>query len=211
MRTLLINPETKTVTEHNYDGSWRSIAPTIGAGTFDIIFTEVGDIHVDDEGLLKSPQFFWKLDTMHTPIAGKGLVFGFADDEGDNTASEISIERLLEKLDFYTLDDVADTWGMMSEKTEEVLSPQELKMIRNLRNRGYATIIWMPQELDGIDPSLMESSSIKHGFQVIEMNKAQTNEPDKQAMAKLLWEKIEPSQIWTSLEDIRKSISTGEV
>jgi hypothetical protein len=111
MRTLLIDPTAKTVTEHDHDGNWKTIAPAIGCDTFDVIFTSVGDIYVDDEGLLKSPQFFWKLDTMHTPIAGKGLVFGFADEEGDSTASEISIERLLEKLDFYTFADVADTWG----------------------------------------------------------------------------------------------------
>ena len=36
-------------------------------------------------------------------------------------------------------------------------------------------------------------------------------EPNKQAMAELLWEKIGPSQIWASVADIRKSILTGKV
>lgn len=36
-------------------------------------------------------------------------------------------------------------------------------------------------------------------------------EPNQQAMASLLWKKIEPSQIWSSIVDIRKSILTGEV
>ena len=36
-------------------------------------------------------------------------------------------------------------------------------------------------------------------------------EPNKQAMAKLLWEKIGPGQIWPSLVKIKKSILTGKV
>ena len=36
-------------------------------------------------------------------------------------------------------------------------------------------------------------------------------EPNKQAMAKLLWEKIGPGQIWASVADIKKSILTGKV
>jgi len=35
--------------------------------------------------------------------------------------------------------------------------------------------------------------------------------PVKQVLAKLLWEKIGPSQIWASVADIRKSILTGKV
>ena len=111
MRTLLIDPEAKTVTEHDHDGNWKTIAPTIGCDTFDVIFTEVGDIYVDDEGLWENPQFFWKLDDMNSPIAGKGLVFGFCNEEGESTEAEVSVERLLEKLTFYTFADVADHWG----------------------------------------------------------------------------------------------------
>jgi len=36
-------------------------------------------------------------------------------------------------------------------------------------------------------------------------------EPNKQAMAELLWEKIGPGQIWASVADIRKSILIGKV
>ena len=36
-------------------------------------------------------------------------------------------------------------------------------------------------------------------------------EPNKQAMAELLWDKIGPNQIWPSLVKVKKSILTGKV
>jgi len=50
MRTLLIDPKEKTITEHEHNGDWKTIAPTIDAYNFDVIFTDYGDIYVDDEG-----------------------------------------------------------------------------------------------------------------------------------------------------------------
>jgi hypothetical protein len=35
-------------------------------------------------------------------------------------------------------------------------------------------------------------------------------DPEKQAMAELLWEKIGPDQIWPSLVKVKKSILTGK-
>jgi hypothetical protein len=46
-----------------------------------------------------------------------------------------------------------------------------LDLIASLRNEGWAVILWTPQELDGADPYVVESSSVEHGWVVIEMNK----------------------------------------
>ena len=39
-----------------------------------------------------------------------------------------------------------------------------------LNTLGFAVIIWTPDELRGVSPSLVEESSIEHGYKVIEMN-----------------------------------------
>jgi hypothetical protein len=50
-------------------------------------------------------------------------------------------------------------------------SDEAMSLISSLRNEGWAVILWTPQELDGADPYVVESSSVEHGWMVIEMNK----------------------------------------
>ena len=107
MRTLLIDPKEKTITEHEHNGDWQTIAPTIDAYNFDVIFTDYGDIYVDDEGLMNSPEHFWVLYGLQ-PIAGKALVFGNTDDEGDSTPAFATAAELQEKIRFLTVDDVRE-------------------------------------------------------------------------------------------------------
>ena len=107
MRTLLIDPKNQTITEHEHNGDWQTIAPTIDAHNFDVIFTDYGDIYVDDEGLMNSPEHFWMLDGLQ-PIAGKALVFGNTDDEGDSTPAFATAAELREKIRFLTVDDVRE-------------------------------------------------------------------------------------------------------
>jgi hypothetical protein len=106
MRTLLIDPKEQTVTEHTYDGNWKTIGPTIGADYFDAVYTDDGDIYVDGEGLIRDPQHFWMLDTMPNPIAGKALVFGLSDENGDSTAATLGVDDLRERIKFFTIDEV---------------------------------------------------------------------------------------------------------
>ena len=48
------------------------------------------------------------------------------------------------------------------------LTKTELNMLRELRNRGYAVIIWTPDELKGANRTLVEDRSIELGHQIIE-------------------------------------------
>jgi hypothetical protein len=40
------------------------------------------------------------------------------------------------------------------------MTPSQLKAIRELRDAGYAVILWTPEELNGVDPSDVEDQSI---------------------------------------------------
>ncbi len=48
------------------------------------------------------------------------------------------------------------------------LTKTELNMLRELRNRGYAVIIWTPDELKGVNPIRVEDRYIELGHQIIE-------------------------------------------
>jgi hypothetical protein len=47
------------------------------------------------------------------------------------------------------------------------LSPEERQHVDALRHRGFAVIIWTPEELDGATPSKVEDRSIELGWDVI--------------------------------------------
>jgi hypothetical protein len=40
------------------------------------------------------------------------------------------------------------------------MTASQLAVIRELRNAGYAVILWTPEELNGVDPSDIEDQSI---------------------------------------------------
>src|SRR4051812_11888547 len=42
----------------------------------------------------------------------------------------------------------------------ETLSPEERRAVDQLRHRGFAVIIWTPEELDGATPSKVEDRSV---------------------------------------------------
>lgn len=53
------------------------------------------------------------------------------------------------------------------------LSDEELAMLRGLNQRGYAVIIWTPNELQDVDPQMVEDRLIEYGQSLIE---AETSE-----------------------------------
>ena len=53
---------------------------------------------------------------------------------------------------------------------KDAMSKAELIAIRSLREKGWGVILWEPWELDGVDPEVVEDSSIAHGWDVIAMN-----------------------------------------
>ena len=42
-------------------------------------------------------------------------------------------------------------------------------MIRKLQQKGFAVIVWNPDELNGVDPTDIEDHSINKGWEYIEM------------------------------------------
>ena len=110
MRTILIDPVAHSFTEVEYNGDWKTISKHIGCDLFDVVFTEIGDVYVDDEGLLKPNQKFFVIDGC-SPLAGCGLVFGRVDEEGDTTPATISIEELEKKVIFMDTKSVMDMFN----------------------------------------------------------------------------------------------------
>jgi len=86
MKALLINASEKTVTPVEYSGNYQDIYAHVGCDVFDVVYAEIGkhkvSIFVDDEGLLKGPQHFFKFADWPEALAGNGLVLGDVDDEG---------------------------------------------------------------------------------------------------------------------------------
>ena len=55
-------------------------------------------------------------------------------------------------------------------KTEKCnITKQECAMIRKLQQKGFAVIVWNPDELNGVDPTDIEDHSINKGWEYIEM------------------------------------------
>lgn len=103
MRAYLINPFTRSITEVEYDGNYKSIYGLINAHCFDVARLDHGDgIYIDDEGLISGqPQQFFLVKGYPTPLAGKGLVLG-SDDEGETTPPRITLDQLTSLITFLT-------------------------------------------------------------------------------------------------------------
>lgn len=84
MQAYLIDPHTKTTEAINYSGNWQDISKLIGAQYFDVVTTPEGlSIYVDDEGLYVPDQAFFMWKGIDVPLAGKALVLGPVDAEGE--------------------------------------------------------------------------------------------------------------------------------
>ena len=97
MKAFLIDPEKRTITEVDYDGHHKSIYKLIGADLFDTVRLSGSDvIFVDDEGLMKNPQHFFKLDGLTSPLAGKGLVLG-TNNRGESISPKLVLLEDLQR------------------------------------------------------------------------------------------------------------------
>lgn len=107
MRAFLIDPTNQTIQTVDYNGDYRQIYEHIGAETFDAArFNAKGDAaFIDDEGLLKQPEFFFSIQgygdlPFGHPLAGKGLVLG-VDAEGESVSPSVDVDWLWENVHFY--------------------------------------------------------------------------------------------------------------
>lgn len=107
MRAILIDPVDKTVTEVKYSGDYKEIYtllsnPVAGlvVDTFTVVrIAEHESIFVDDEGLLKEPEYFFKWEDYGQPLAGLGLILG-DDAEGESVGTELTLDFVKSKVTF---------------------------------------------------------------------------------------------------------------
>lgn len=84
MRSIIINPEDRTITETEIDGSLKSLQQIVG-GLIDAVYDGLDDNHhcyVNDEGLLGNPQHFFLFRDGHQPLAGNGVILSSTADGG---------------------------------------------------------------------------------------------------------------------------------
>lgn len=99
MKSILIDPFTRTIKEVEYDGDFHQIYEFIHCDTFDCVrVNENGDaIFVDDEGLIsgKEQAFFGWLGYPQ-PLAGRGIVLGSNLTDGESADTTITLEEARE-------------------------------------------------------------------------------------------------------------------
>ena len=98
MRAVYIDPYDETVSEVDYNGDYKEIYNLINCSTFDCVrIDDTNDMYVDDEGLLKNPNRYFKIDGR--TIAGKGLILSH-NDEGESVATNLTSEDVFKKVEF---------------------------------------------------------------------------------------------------------------
>lgn len=95
MKSILIDPFAKTVTEVEHDGTLDAIYAAIGADCVCTVrLDEEGDaVFLDDDGLFKRGQEFFAIGNYPHPLAGKGLVLG-CDAEGESVAPTCTLAQV---------------------------------------------------------------------------------------------------------------------
>ena len=94
MRGILINPFDTTITEVNYTGDFREIYDLIGCRTFDCVrLYETQDMYIDDEGLLKNNQRYFRMTELGANYGGKALLLSH-DDEGETTGTNLDLQMV---------------------------------------------------------------------------------------------------------------------
>lgn len=105
IRALLIDPAAKAVSELTLPagGMLKALYEAIQCDTVDVVYMDHGlCAYVDDEGLFKPDQDFWRLrEWQHdTCIAGRAVVVGDPDEDGNDTDCPIGVDELRERLAF---------------------------------------------------------------------------------------------------------------
>jgi hypothetical protein len=102
MRGILIDPDTRTVTEIETKGDLDAMHGALtrpGCARNDDInavrITPHDDLWVDGEGLLKPDVPVFRLQGYDHPLAGRGLILG-NNGAGESISTQIAIERLCE-------------------------------------------------------------------------------------------------------------------
>lgn len=128
MKAYLIDPQAKTVTEVYYNGNYQHIYQLIEVELFTVVnIDDNGNtVFIDDEGLLNSPRYFFKLAGYPQPLAGKGLVLG-TDDDGESVEPTITLEDVRGMVSFLQ----ASVQGFVESDTEEETAFGKMHVFRS--------------------------------------------------------------------------------
>ena len=105
MRAIIINPEDRTITETEIDGSLKSLQQIVG-GLIDPVYQGLDEPHhcyVNEEGLLDDPQYFFMFKDGHQPLAGHGVILSTTDDGGEAPCT-LSLDWVKERVTFMNLE-----------------------------------------------------------------------------------------------------------
>jgi len=111
MRAIIINPENRTITETEIDGSLRTLQQIVG-GMIEPVYQGLDDNHhcyVNEEGLLCDPQHFFMFKGGHQPLAGHGVILSTTDDGGEAPCI-LSLDAVEERVTFMDLE-AARQWA----------------------------------------------------------------------------------------------------
>ena len=99
MKAILIDPFNQEVKEIKIGGTLQDIYDATDCDTFDIVnYSKTTDIYVDDEGLLKESNRYFKIFNGNV-YAGKGLLLD-TDDEGNSTDVSVSVLQVQSSVRF---------------------------------------------------------------------------------------------------------------
>ncbi len=115
MRAIIINPEDRTITETEIEGSLKSLQQIVG-GLIEPVYQGLDDNHhcyVNEEGLLYGPQFFFMFTDGHQPLAGHGVILSTTDN-GFEAPCTLSLDWVKERVTFMDLH-AAYQWSRMHE------------------------------------------------------------------------------------------------
>jgi len=110
MKAYYIDPILKFVAEVDFVGDYKQIYKWIDANTFDVVNVNgYGDgMYVDDEGMLKRNNSFFKIPIWHRSAkdyvlqtyAGKALILGIDDDGDSDDVKGLSFKLLQDRIVF---------------------------------------------------------------------------------------------------------------
>ena len=98
MKAILIDPFDQCVSEVDYNGDYKEIYKLTNCRSFDCVrLDDTNDMYVDDAGLLRNPNRYFKMDGR--TIAGYGLILSH-NDEGESVATNLTSEDVYKKVEF---------------------------------------------------------------------------------------------------------------
>jgi hypothetical protein len=104
MRAIIVNPEDRTITETEIDGSLKTLQQIVG-GLIEPVYHGLDDNHhcyVNEEGLLHDPLYFFMFTDGHQPLAGHGVILSTTDDGGEAPCT-LSVDWVKQRVTFMDL------------------------------------------------------------------------------------------------------------